>query len=406
MILQDAVTLERTSRSYTSEGFLEATAVICRTGIQEYRGSELPGLNLDPQKVYRIYRPPQAVFDQESMTSFKRRPLTNEHPYDVGGLLTTDTARIKTVGSSGDLVRRDGDTLVVDVTFWDAQAIKDIEAGKTGLSNGYTLAIDMIPGVTPEGESYDGIQKNIRGNHIALCASDEARGGKQCRLLDQKNLGVSMKEDLPNLSDLSQLGQMMQMMMERLDQMSALLQPAEDKPADPAPADNGDDGLDGDAVDDAGDPDMIATDSAVKRELEHLKGQLASFKALDVNKLVSEKVSARVHLLDKARSVVSEIDNNLSDLDIKKQVIKKLNPAICLDSASEAYITGCFDSAVATYEGGAHSARDLGVAIQQSVSSQIKNENVFALVDSGEHVEAARQRRVERNRNAWKRGAK
>ena len=66
-------------------------------------------------------------------------------------------------------------------------AIEELQAGKVQLSNGYTFELDMTPGQTADGRTYDGVQRNIRGNHVALV--DAARCGSACRIADsQPNL--------------------------------------------------------------------------------------------------------------------------------------------------------------------------------------------------------------------------
>jgi len=50
------------------------------------------------------------------------------------------------------------------------------------LSMGYTTDIDWTAGVTPKGEAYDGVQRNIRANHLAFVP--QARGGEKLRFGD------------------------------------------------------------------------------------------------------------------------------------------------------------------------------------------------------------------------------
>lgn len=167
-------------RKLTDEGFLIVPARIARTGIQEYRAIEL-GLDGDPMRIVRVYRSPDEVFNPDSMASFENKPMTDNHP-DFG----VDSASWKelAVGFARD-IGRDGIFLTANLVVTDAEAIKKIEKdGKVELSNGYNAEYDWTPGVTPDGEYYDGQQRNIRGNHIALV--DAARCGSACRVSDNQ----------------------------------------------------------------------------------------------------------------------------------------------------------------------------------------------------------------------------
>ena len=168
-----------TTRTITDEGFLVAPASnIARTGIQTYRAYEM-GLDGEPMRPIRLYRPPEEVFAPDSMRSFEGKPLTIDHP---SNLVTADNWADLAKGD-GRNIRRDGNYMAADITMRDKDAIAAYEAGKKELSNGYTFDLDMTPGVSPEdGQAYDGVQRNIRGNHIALV--DAARCGSACRISD------------------------------------------------------------------------------------------------------------------------------------------------------------------------------------------------------------------------------
>lgn len=160
----------------TGDGYLVANPRISRTGIQLYRGSEV---GIKDKKIVRVYRPEAEVFHADAMRSMAHRPLTNDHPAVP---VTADNWRDFAIGQSGDAVARDGDCLRVPMVFMDGAAIKDIQNGKKQLSVGYTCDIKIEDGVTPEGEPYDAVQTNIRGNHIALVKA--ARGGDRLTVGD------------------------------------------------------------------------------------------------------------------------------------------------------------------------------------------------------------------------------
>jgi hypothetical protein len=175
------------ARTITDEGYLIAKdSNLARTGIQEYYRYEL-GLTGDQMGVIRMYRPPEEVFDAESLKSFEHKPITDNHPKE------SVTAANWSKLSKGEVrdVKQSGDFMVGTLVVKAKDAIELIESGKVQLSNGYSCDFDMTPGTAPDGSVYDGIQRNIRGNHVALVTA--ARCGSACRVADSKpNEGVIM----------------------------------------------------------------------------------------------------------------------------------------------------------------------------------------------------------------------
>jgi hypothetical protein len=174
-----------TSRQMTAEGYMVAPGNLARTGVQDYRAYEL-GLDadgMDPMKVIRLHRPPEEVFDTASMASFESKPITIEHPPVA---VTADNWTELAKGEVRD-VARSGDLMTGTLLIKAKDAIEALQSGKAQLSNGYTFELDMTPGTTADGHAYDGVQRNIRGNHVALV--DAARCGSACRIADsQPNL--------------------------------------------------------------------------------------------------------------------------------------------------------------------------------------------------------------------------
>ncbi|MDD0873422.1 DUF2213 domain-containing protein, partial [Xylella fastidiosa] len=72
--------VQLTQRRKTPEGYLIVPARFARTGIQHYAAHELGLSGADPQRVIRVYRPPEEVFAAEAIASFDGRPITDEHP--------------------------------------------------------------------------------------------------------------------------------------------------------------------------------------------------------------------------------------------------------------------------------------------------------------------------------------
>jgi hypothetical protein len=167
------------ARRMTAEGYLVVPARIARIGIQEYLAHEV-GLDGDPDRVIRVYRPESEVFDPAAIASFDGLPITDDHP---GVSVNADNWGQYAVGFTRN-PRREGDYVVVDLYITRRSAIDKIKAGKVELSAGYGADYIDEPGVSPDGQPYDAIQARIRGNHVAIV--DAGRCGPACRVSDSK----------------------------------------------------------------------------------------------------------------------------------------------------------------------------------------------------------------------------
>lgn len=159
----DTYTLEPVQRA--GDGRIRVDAYLARIGILTY---------FEGGQERREYRPPSAVFDPQSLASFEGAPLTNEHP---AGLLGTNT-RGHVVGAVSK-VRRDGDKVRAQIHVFDKDTIAAMEAGKLQISAGYKVELDRTPGVSPDGQRYDAVQRQIIGDHVALV--QRGRAGAEVR---------------------------------------------------------------------------------------------------------------------------------------------------------------------------------------------------------------------------------
>lgn len=151
----------------TPEGYLIDSPIVARTGIYTYANPD--------GSVRREYRPPEEVFAEDALASFKGKPITVLHPKN--GRVTADTARRLTIGTiMSPAYRKDDTNLACDIIIHTPQEIKDYRE----LSVGYTVELEETPGVTENGETYDAVQHLIRCNHLAVVPS--ARAGRKARL--------------------------------------------------------------------------------------------------------------------------------------------------------------------------------------------------------------------------------
>src|SRR4051812_99678 len=150
MNLFDAFVLDGVRR--TADGYLAAHARVARTGIQEYRGSELGRPDLDR---VRVYRSPEEVFSADALKSFAHRPVTLKHPSVP---VTAKNWKRYAGGHTGDEVVRDGEYVRVPLVMMDQAIIDAYEKdGIKELSMGYSTDIQWRQGVTDAGEQYDAV---------------------------------------------------------------------------------------------------------------------------------------------------------------------------------------------------------------------------------------------------------
>jgi uncharacterized protein len=177
------------NRSYDEDGHLRVRDnTLSMAGVSPYWGHEIVDWEkhgLDPQKLYQLLRDPTEM--ARGAETFEGKPILLVHR----GTTATDHPRALSVGSIGQPVRFDGKKLRAPLSFWDQEAIDGIESNaKRQLSCGYRYDADMTPGVF-EGKRYDGVMRNIRGNHLAMVP--EGRAGPDAIVGDA---ALSSAEDI------------------------------------------------------------------------------------------------------------------------------------------------------------------------------------------------------------------
>ena len=160
-------------RSYDADGRMHvAKTPISKAAVNPYLGSEIPGadnLGLDPKKIYRLYRDPEEL--AKAASTFNNLPLLRRHIQ----VSADDPKKDDVVGSIGSDTAFDAPYLTSSLCIWDAEAIALVEAEALDeLSSAYRYDPDMTPGVTPDGEAYDGRMTNIKANHLALVSVGRA----------------------------------------------------------------------------------------------------------------------------------------------------------------------------------------------------------------------------------------
>ncbi|TBM10126.1 DUF2213 domain-containing protein [Hafnia alvei] len=160
-------------RTFDGNGRLQVkVSNISKANVCPYFGREIPGadkLGLDPEKIYHLWRHPDEL--KKAVATFNNIPLLSIHTPDFPG----DPPREYRVGVTHSNADFDGTYLTNGLSVWDNSAIAGIETEEQEeLSSSYQYVADMTPGTTPNGEVYDGIMREIIGNHVALVETGRA----------------------------------------------------------------------------------------------------------------------------------------------------------------------------------------------------------------------------------------
>jgi hypothetical protein len=384
MYLEDLLQIT-TEREYTDEGFLKVPARISRTGTQTYTALEMGITDKEPDSKIVVFRPEEEVFDNNSLSSFANKPVTDNHPPE---LVNSKNAKQYSVGFAGPEVTKDGDFAKTILHVTDAEAIAKIESGKVELSNGYTADIDWIPGVTQDGEKYDAVQRNIKGNHIAIV--ERGRAGADCRLADNlptegdDAVMAKITIDGVDFEVTDQAAQAVGKLQTRLvDAEMEAQSEAEKKKAKE------------DELEEAK-KQAKAKEDADKAELDAAKEKIPTADTID--KLVEERTA----LVDTVLKVMPEIEWQGKDAEaLRSEVVAAKCSDVQMDSAetSPEYIKARFDILVADVS--TNSQHNLDKAFEKQVTKDDDK-----TVDNRPESEIAREKMMKDSQDAWKKGTK
>lgn len=185
------------AREYDSNGWYEIKAnPISKAGIFPYSGRQLGLTGPDADRIFQVLRPPEELGNPECVESFKLLPWIDEHVMlgPVAQEMTDRALPAEKKGVQGvigeEVFFKDG-VLYANIKAFSSTLAALIQAGKRELSAGYRCIYDMTAGVW-NGLRYDAIQRNIRGNHLALVT--EGRMGPDVAVMDHFTFTFDAKE--------------------------------------------------------------------------------------------------------------------------------------------------------------------------------------------------------------------
>lgn len=301
-----------------ADGRVIVDGVLTRSGVFSYKN--------DDGTERLEYRPPSEVFNEDSLASFAFVPVTDNHP---ATMLTIENAKAASVGSVGERVRQDGDHVVASMVLSDKTAIAKLDAGKTSLSCGYQCDLEDTPGITEHGEKYDAIQRNIRGNHVALV--DVGRAGPEARIRMDGALTQTDRIDHKENTDMTNL--------EAIEKIAAQ---AAEIATEKARAD---------AAEGARDGEKARADKAEGERDSALQAKTDADKArTDAADGEAKRFDARVELQAVAAKILGDDQkfDGMSDQEVQAACVLKVENFDCKEKSAE-YVQARFDSASAKF---------------------------------------------------------
>ena len=173
--------MTHSARQYDINGWPEIQDnPLSRVGVFEYLGSSINAP--EPDRIYRVYRPEKELSDPECIESFKLLPWVIDHT--MLGEEETPAEQKGIHGVIGENVYFDNKSQMLkgNIKVFSEHHENLIDSGKKELSLGYRCKYLFNRNGTFNGEPYDTIQTQIRGNHLA--SVDEGRMGPAVAVLD------------------------------------------------------------------------------------------------------------------------------------------------------------------------------------------------------------------------------
>lgn len=171
-----------------------ATSPISKAQVREYYGAEVPNarhLNLTPDRLYYFLCPGEEL--EKAAQTFNNLQVLSEH-VPVHAWNDISHRPEITVGSTGTDAEFDGEYLNNSLVIWEKASIDGIvNKQKRELSSAYRFDPEMTPGKF-QGVDYDGVMRNIRGNHVALVI--KGRAGPDVAVGDEKPMAYKSKKAL------------------------------------------------------------------------------------------------------------------------------------------------------------------------------------------------------------------
>lgn len=194
---------------------------LSRVGVFEYLGKEIDP-SLEPDRIYMVYRPAEELASPETIASFRLVPWILGHTM-LGDNYETPAEEIGISGVVGENVYFSDGVLYGNIKMFSTRHDRTISEGLKELSLGYTCSYEFAQGEF-EGQPYDFVQRELRGNHVATVRS--GRMGASVAVQDTKQakaMNMNMNIDEMSVEELVALAKALLPKLRELGQLAAVL---------------------------------------------------------------------------------------------------------------------------------------------------------------------------------------
>jgi len=329
----------------TRHGFLRAQGFISRAGVFDYEVRDAAGQT----RRIRELRPPQEVFDAESVESFALAPMTLGHPPDNLG---PDTVARYQVGQIGRPDRAD-DHLRSDLLITAKSAIDAVDQGVHELSCGYSCQTLVRPGTYTDAKGsdhrFDAVQVGILGNHVAIVP--EGRAGPTASIRLDSGDGTIHRGTPQTRNDMAKI------------KIDGTEYDVPDAVAAFMKKKKGEEEGEKEKEEKEGEDKKDSTElRGLRKELAKAQGQLDVLTAeskkrkddIDAKAAKEQTAKSRADALKTITTVAPLLGKEPLELvelepgDLRRQVVVKLAPDVKLDGKSDEYVEAAFDAVIAS----------------------------------------------------------
>jgi hypothetical protein len=339
---------EPSNRKEDLNGWVEIKAnPISKVGVFPYQGAQISP-ELEAMKIYYVYRPEEELNNAETIDSFKLIPWTDEHTMlgsEDKGMTPAEEKGIE--GIIGEDVYFEDGYLKANLKILSERLKTLIEDGKKELSIGYRCKYDMSSG-NFNGEHYDAIQREIRGNHLALV--EEGRSGHDVAVLDGQTFVFDtmelnkMEEEKPSLSMEERMNKIEDTIATFESRLAGAVDKAKDedleKKADkPGTVDEDVEEKKEEKGEDEEPEEKKKDEKGMDAKIKDMAKQLAEIRSINAKSILQE-ISKRDELAKKLSPLIGVFDHVDKTLtEVAEYGIKKLN-LFCKKGHEESMLSG------------------------------------------------------------------
>lgn len=332
-------------RDYDTNGWFEIQDnPLSTVGVYPYMGRSISAECIQDH-LYGVYRPESELSSQECIDSFKLIPWIDDHVMlgsEDAGLTPSEQKGVQ--GVIGQDVYFDGTTLKGNIKVFSEAMANLIANGKKELSCGYRCRYEYAPG-NYNGEPYQYVQREIRGNHLALV--ENGRMGPDVAVLDHLTFTIDSKEFQQMTKDneeaekssmtLEEVHKFLEEVMPKLAKIQELTGKQSEEEVD----------SEEEKDDTVYDDDEEKEDDEVKKAVKDEEPEEEKKDGMDeavIAKLIQKNIAKKSKLYEKLSAQVGAFDHSDMDVDqLAKYGCKKLGLEVEKESRVqflEAYLLG------------------------------------------------------------------